>query len=308
MEQLTIFVSLLLVAMLVGAACYQLLIALFGSGIHRFRVVGVSKRRKQHGAWMNVAAISRHLSDLLQSSQAKLKLAGFMWISLVAGTIGVLIGSLYFASWQGIVVLGSIMTGIPYLTLRSKLISRQMSHRMELLPAVELLYQAYLLSTGNNIRAALQAVVQGGRMPQGVAPIFEQLHVGLMMRRGSEECIRIFALALGSRWADHLAELLRYALDDGANIAVGLQELITDMRRAIRSDQAERNRLLEIRIANFSPLLFLFLFIAVNYRLHPEQAYFYYVVSAEGKKMLLDSLVLIAGSFMMGLYLSLRKI
>ncbi|UJF32545.1 hypothetical protein [Paenibacillus hexagrammi] len=36
-----------------------------------------------------------------------------------------------------------------------------------------------------------------------------------------------------------------------------LKELVSDMRKAQRSDQVERNKLLEIRIANFTPIFFL---------------------------------------------------
>lgn len=307
MERITIVVCFALLVLLIGTACYYMLLASFGAGFKRLPLRRFASRRGLR-RWSKSFFLYQHVADLLHSSHAKLKPSGFVWISAVAGMLGVLIGSLYFSSWQGVVVAGTILTLLPYLVLRSRLLSQQMNHRMELLPAIELIYQAYLLSEGRNIRAALNTATQSGRMPPGVAPIFEQLHAGLMMRRSTEDCIRIFVLSLGSRWADHLAEMLRYALEDGANIAVGLRELITDMRRAIRSDQAERNRLLEIRIANFSPLLFLLLFIAVNYRLHPEQAYYYYVLSEEGKSMLLDALVLIAASFMMGLYLSLRKI
>jgi hypothetical protein len=79
------------------------------------------------------------------------------------------------------------------------------------------------------------------------------------------------------------------------------------MRRAQRTDQNERNRLLEIRIANFTPILFLLLFVTINIKINPHSAYLHYVVDENGRNMLLDALVIIFGSFIMGIYLSMRR-
>jgi hypothetical protein len=96
-------------------------------------------------------------------------------------------------------------------------------------------------------------------------------------------------------------------LREGVDIQESLQELITDMRNAQRLDQAERNRLLEIRVANFSPLLFLVVFLLINYKLDPNQTIQYYVMVPEGRSLILESLLLIFLSFLMGVYLSLKR-
>lgn len=81
------------------------------------------------------------------------------------------------------------------------------------------------------------------------------------------------------------------------------------MRKAQISEKQERNRLLEIRIANFSPILFLIVFMGVNFKLDAQMAYTYYVLDPEGRDLLLDALLLIFLSFVMGVYLSFgRKI
>ncbi|MNG34432.1 hypothetical protein D3C84_1209100 [compost metagenome] len=79
------------------------------------------------------------------------------------------------------------------------------------------------------------------------------------------------------------------------------------MRRARRSNEQERSKLLEIRIANFTPILFLFLFVGINLHYNPESAYRYYVLDPQGRDLVLNSLVLIFGSFVMGIWLSRRK-
>ena len=79
------------------------------------------------------------------------------------------------------------------------------------------------------------------------------------------------------------------------------------MRKAQRFDQLERNRLLEIRIANFTPILFLALFLFINFKVNTENAYLYYMVDPGGRNMILDALLLIFVSFLMGMYLSMRR-
>jgi hypothetical protein len=79
------------------------------------------------------------------------------------------------------------------------------------------------------------------------------------------------------------------------------------MRKARRANQQERNKLLEIRLANFSPVLFLGLFVGINFHYTPENAYLYYIVDPKGRDLLLNAVVLIFISFVMGLWLSRRK-
>ena len=59
------------------------------------------------------------------------------------------------------------------------------------------------------------------------------------------------------------------------------------MRKAQRFDQMERNRLLEIRIANFTPILFLALFLFINFKVNTDNAYLYYMVDPGGRNMIL---------------------
>lgn len=266
----------------------------------------MNNRRRKFGGCIQSALVS-YLSELLQSVRVKLNAGQLLMFSCVSGAAGITAGLLYFASLKGVVVLGLLLMLTPYVWLRSRLVSMQIRHRIDFLPAVEAFYQMYLLSESKNVRSVLGAALDGERMPRSVRSVFEQLYMGLMIRRNLDDCLRTFVFALGSRWADHLAAMLHLAIEDGADISIGLRELIGDMRQAIRTDHADRNRLLEIRIANFSPLLFLVVFLAVNFRIDSEQAYQYYVISETGRSMLLDALLLIGASFGMGLYLSMRK-
>ena len=293
------YASIVLLFLLIYAACRQLLNAV--------------RRPSRYGAWRTKlgqaqpSVAERHLTDLLQSAATRISARGFLLLSAVSCTSGIAVGAFYFASVKAVIITGGCLGVLPYVWLRSRLISMQYKHRIDFLPAVECFYHVYVLSESKNIRTVLKEAIQGDRMTLRLRTVFEQLYAGLMMHRSPEECLRSFQFALGSKWADHFAAMLGYALDNGADLSDGLRELVSDMRRAIRSDQAERNRLLEIRIANFSPLLFLLVFLVVNIRIDPEQAYRYYVLSEAGKEMLLDALLLIAVSFGMGMYLSMKK-
>jgi len=251
--------------------------------------------------------LSGHLDDMLRSVRLPLASRWFVLVSLMMGTAGLAAGMLYFATVKGVLIVGLITLLAPYVWLRSRLIGMQFKHRLDLLPAVESFYQLYVLSESKNMLNVLHDVVDGRQLPAGIEPIFRQLYAGLMMHQNRDDCLRVFMHALGGRWSEHLAGMLRYAAQDGTDISDGLRELIADMRQAIRIDHADRNKLLEIRIANFSPVLFLAVFLAVNFRMDAEQAHHYYVVSEIGRNMLLDALMLIGASFAMGIYLSIRR-
>jgi len=188
------------------------------------------------------------------------------------------------------------------------LMNLQMRSRIDFLPAVELFYQSYLSTGGRQVKIALGRMVEERRLTGPLLSIFEQLYINLSVRGDDEASLRIFSAAVGHVWADYFANLLRVALADGTPIADNLKELIGDMRRAARADQQERNRLLEIRIANFSPILFLALFIGVNIRYNPEGAWRYYVLDPHGRDMLLNAAALIFASFLMGIWLSRRRL
>jgi len=220
---------------------------------------------------------------------------------------GVLIGTLFFSSVKGVLSLGGILLLAPYISLRMRLLTIQMKSRINFLPAMEIFYQSYILSEHKNIRMVLKSSIEENRMLYPMKGVFEQLYLGLMLNKDTEACLRVFALTLGNHWADHFISILRFGLTEGVDLSINLKELIGDMRKAQRMDQVERNRLLEIRIANFSHIVFLVVFLAINFRMDPSNAYAYYVVSDVGRDMLLDSIILIGGSFLMGIYLSLRR-
>lgn len=247
------------------------------------------------------------LAERLHAADAGLAPAGFAALSALLGAAGLAAGAVVFGNVKGMLVPAGLLFLLPSLWLRSRLASRRLKRRKDLLPALETVYQGYVLSPGRNIRVALRHAVESGRLPRHAQPVFERLHAGLTVHWDPEDALRLFTASFASRWADLFARLLQSALEDGTDAAEGMRELIADMRRAQRNDQAERNRLLEIRLANVSPLLFLAVFLAVNVRMDPAMAYRYYVLSDAGKDMLLDALVMVGLSFAAGASLSLRK-
>jgi hypothetical protein len=138
-------------------------------------------------------------------------------------------------------------------------------------------------------------------------PVFGQLYRNLSVRGDDEASLRIFAGALGHVWGEYLVNLMRVSLSEGSTISESLRELLTDMRRARRANEQERNKLLEIRIANYTPLLFLILFVGLNVHYSPENAYRYYLADPKGRDLMLNAFVLIFASFLMGIWLSRRK-
>jgi hypothetical protein len=248
-----------------------------------------------------------HLSDLLESVASSLRVGQFLAICFLLAVTGVLIGTLYFSSVKGIVSLSVIFALIPYIVFRMRLLNFQLRSRINFLPAIEVFYQSYVLSEQKNIRTVLKNSLEENRMLYPMKGVFEQLYMGLMVRKDTETCLRVFAMTLGNQWADHYVSILRFGLVEGVDLSLSLKELISDMRKAQRVDQAERNRLLEIRIANFSPIVFLIVFLVINFKMDADNAYAYYVVSEVGRDMLLDSIILIGASFLMGIYLSMRR-
>jgi Flp pilus assembly protein TadB len=250
----------------------------------------------------------QHISDLIQALGWRIKPRGFVIISIGLGLLGMAAGVLVFQSIRAVVTLLCILVSLPYLLQRMSLINRQMATRLELLPAVELFYQCYLVTGSRHIRIALQKTVEERRLPGEVQAVFEQLYRHLSVRSDDEGSLRRFSLSFGNVWSDYFGSILFVALEEGNNIADNLKELISDMRKSQLANQVERHRLLEIRLANFAPVLFLTLFLGINFRLNPEGSYAYYMMDSAGRGMLLNAVVLIFGSLIMGLYLSRRKI
>ena len=137
--------------------------------------------------------------------------------------------------------------------------------------------------------------------------IFEQLYRNLCVRDNDEESLDIFAHSLGHIWADYFVQMIKVALQEGVSISSSLKQLIQDMRAARRANEQERHQLLEIRIANFTPILFLLLFIVINFKYNREQSLYYYFHDQSGREMILHMITMIFLSFLMGIYLSRKK-
>lgn len=258
--------------------------------------------------WPPCVRVVRHLNDMMSATRwirSVGMLAGFTLILMLAGMIA---GVWVFRSLRGVAILGAVLGLLPYLTLRLKLISSRLRTRMEFLPAVEVFYQQMVLTPRPNIRLVLDDAVSGDRLLYPIKPVFEQLHRNLSAGAGStEDALRIFSLELGHVWADYFANMLRLGIQEGTDITGNLKELIEDMRRAQLYDQKARNRLLEIRLASFSPMLFLVLFIFINLKLNYGNTVRAYFLEAEGRNMLLHALLLQFASLLMGIYLSMKR-
>ncbi|MFF2483271.1 hypothetical protein [Paenibacillus sp. NPDC058071] len=249
-----------------------------------------------------------HLTELLESLQLTVKpsaLAAGSILLLLAGVAG---GGFFFQSLKGTLLFGLVLGFLPYTVLKARQIQRQMELQIDFLPSVELFYQCYLVTGGRQVRVALQRTIEERRLMGPMQAVFEQLYRNLSLRSDDEASLRIFAASLGHVWGQYFINIIRVALAEGTPIGESMKELLTDMRKARRANEQERNRLLEIRIANFTPLLFLAFFMGVNFYYNRENAYQYYAVDPGGRDMLLNAILLIFGSFLMGLWLSRRKL
>lgn len=248
-----------------------------------------------------------HLADVLSASGWRIKPSAFWKLAFGLALAGLAVGAIVFQSLRSAALLGAMLAALPYSFLRMSLINRQLSARLNFLPAAELFYQCYLVNGSRHVRTALQRMIEERQLPGDTQAIFEELYRQLNIHHDDERTLRRFSMSIGHIWADYFSSLLGVALSEGNNIADNLRELIDDMRKARMDDHAERHRLLEIRLANFTPVFFLGLFLAINFRLNAEASTLYYLSDPGGRSMLLNALVLIFGSFLMGLYLSRRK-
>lgn len=259
------------------------------------------------------AALSRyewlhtHLTVLTESTAIRMKISTFCVTTMLLLLFGVSSGIFVFQSVKGIAVMSLMSAAIPYMLLRLSLVNRQMRTRLDFLPAVEIFYQSYLLTGSGNVRKALQHSLEENRMLYPMKSVFEQLARNLSTHRDEQLSFDIFIHSLGHVWADYFISIIRIAIHEGNDVSDNLKQLIVDMRKAQLANQAERNRMLEIRLANFSPILFLAVFLIINFRLSYETAYMYYVLDPNGRSMILDALLLIFVSFVMGLHLSRKR-
>ncbi|PWV95586.1 Flp pilus assembly protein TadB [Paenibacillus cellulosilyticus] len=256
---------------------------------------------------MRQEKLYRHLSDLLESTRAPFQPLAFITLSFALAIISCIVGLLLFQSLKGTLlptVIGGLM---PYTIVRMTLLQSQLQTRIDFLPSVELFYQSYLVTGERHVRHALQRTIEERRLPARMQPVFDQLYRNLSVRGDDEASLRIFAGALGHVWGEYFVNLMRVSLSEGSTISESLRELLKDMRRSRRANEQERNKLLEIRIANFTPILFLILFVGLNVHYSPENAYHYYLVDPKGRDLMLNAIVLIFASFLMGIWLSRRK-
>lgn len=251
--------------------------------------------------------IARHIGDLLETLRLRIKPELFLGISGMLLLAGLLTGGLFFQTVKGTLLFGFVIGFSPYVWLRGLLIHRRMGAQMDFLPAVELFYQCYLVTGERQVRVALQRTVEEKRLLGPMQAVFEQLYRNLSVRGDDEASLRLMAASLGHVWADYFAQIMRVALTEGISISESLKELLSDMRKARRANEQERHRLLEIRVANFTPILFLALFVGINIRYNRDNAVFYYLNDPQGRDMLLNAVILIFGSFLMGLWLSRKK-
>lgn len=249
----------------------------------------------------------RHLSDLLETLQLKMKPTIFVGISWLLLLAGIAVGGLFFQTAKGTLLFGLVLGASPYTALIAWLIHRRVQTQMDFLPAVELFYQCYLVTGERQVRIALQRTVEERRLLGPMQSVFEQLYRNLSVRGDDEASLRLMSASLGHLWADYFVNILRVALVEGVTISDSLRELLADMRKARRANEQERNRLLEIRVANFTPVLFLALFIGINLRYNKDNSYYYYLIDPQGRDILLNALLLIFASFLMGLWLSRKK-
>ncbi|SDS25263.1 Flp pilus assembly protein TadB [Paenibacillaceae bacterium GAS479] len=249
----------------------------------------------------------QELNETLESLQTGIKPEGFVLLSAFLLVMGTGAGVVLFESLKGAVLLGLMLSLIPYLVLKMVLVHRQMQTRLDFLPAVELFYQCYLIAGQRQVRGALKRMVEENRLQGHLKASFEQLYRNLSVRGDDEVSLRLFAASLGHVWGEYFVQIIRVALHEGHSVADNLHELIGDMRRSRRANEQERHKLLEIRVANFTPIFFLALFLGINFRYNPDNSYRYYVNDAAGRDMLLNSLLLIFASFLMGLWLSRKK-
>lgn len=251
--------------------------------------------------------ISIHLEHLLQTLQLSMRGERlFQWLLSIA-LVGGVLGWYLFDSVKGALLCAVMLAGLPYIMLRMLLIHRRLEAQNNFLPAIELFYQCYLITGERQIKIALAKVIEENRIAGPMKDIFEQLYRNLCVRDNDEESLNLFANALGHVWADYFVQMVKVALHEGVSISSSLRQLIQDMRATRRANEQERHRLLEIRIANFTPILFLLLFVFINFRYNREQSLHYYFHDPAGREMILHMITMIFLSFLMGIYLSRKK-
>lgn len=279
----------------------------WGRFVLRRRLENQRYRPGRTGERQRQSRLFREYALQLQAMGAVLSLRALLMACLMLALLGIVIGGLLFRSFQGVLVTAMLLSCSPLIYYQSKLIAFRMRSRLAFLPAVEVIYQYYVLSPSGNMRTVLTEVAADQHLPSELMSAFEMLERRLALGSDPDEALQAFNTVQGHVWALSFAAIMRISIYEGVPVEEGLKELIQDMRRAQRADRRERNRLLEIRLANFTPILFLGVFLFINFKVDAEKAYLYYVLDPEGRSMLLDACLFIFLSFIAGLYLSMRR-
>lgn len=232
-------------------------------------------------------------------------MAALGWSSIVLAGIGAYFGWIWFYSLASILMLGLSAGVLPIVLLYMLSIRRQVKIRLSFLHAMEVFYQAYVSIPHRNIRVVIAKVVQESRIPTPIQPLFRVLNDQLLF--GNKAALQQFASTLHHEWGYTFAHLLEIGFDEGAHLDEALQAFIRDLRDAQASAWADRNRLLEIRIANFSPPIVVGLFIGINFYFNPAMASKAYFYDLHGRVLLMQAVVLMILSFGMGIWISLRR-
>lgn len=310
MITLSLYSLLLLLFMLLYLFLYFGLQAAAAQRKARLRLQYFQKARFENrmAGWITrYSKFHSHLRELLETTNSAWSIPAFLFITLLLLLTGLVVGGLFFQTIKGSLVTATILGCAPYLFYRLKLLNLQLKTRLEFLPAVEVFYQYYMLWGQKNVKNALKIALSENRIRYPLRPVFDQFYRNLMTGKDHEHALRLFQLSIHHIWGDYFINIFRVALLEGNNVADNLKDLITDMRKAQRSDQVERNRLLEIRVANFTPILFLAIFLFINFKINYQNAYLFYVVDPAGRNLILDALLLIFASFVMGIFLSMRR-
>lgn len=227
------------------------------------------------------------------------------WSVSVLAICGAYVGWTWFYTLPSIVMLALSLGALPVLVLYMLAIRRQVKIRLSFLHAMEVFYQAYVSIPHRNIRVVVAKIFNEQRLPIPIRPLFRELNDQLIF--GNKAALQQFASTLQHEWGYTFAHLVGIGMEEGANLDEALQAFIRDLRDAQASAWADRNRLLEIRLANFSLPLVVALFLGVNFYFNPAVASQAYFQDLHGRALIMQSVILMVLSFGMGIWLSIRR-
>lgn len=271
--------------------------------LHKLRkhVLSIEVSRRRLYRW----PLLNRLQAQLIASRTSLSISVFIIFSLGLFVLGGYLGWIWFFTTNHVILLGFLLSICPWVFLRVRLANMQVRMRLTFLDAVEIFYQAYVSVPRRNIRVVLAKIVSEQRMPKAIAHLFREMHEQFIF--GDDRALHTFAQAISHEWGHTFTHLLEVSMSEGIVLDHVLQEFIRDLRDAQKSALEDKTRLLEIRIANFSPPFFLALFIGLNFHFNYEGAFQAYFVDLHGRILLLQAFLLMVASFVMGVWLSIQR-